>query len=114
MPEGVGTSASAFPQYPGRGPFASGDATAPRTPLRRLTVWNLGTALVCLLVALPLLAVFFLTFGDNQDIWSHLAATVLPDYLVTTGLLMLGVGIGTLLTGVSTAWLPCCWFSSTA
>jgi len=72
---------------------------------RRLGPWEIGTALVCLLVALPLLAVLALSFGDNQDIWSHLTATVLPDYLATTALLMLGVGSGTLLIGVAGAWL---------
>ncbi len=67
--------------------------------------WSIGTALISALVALPILAVLYLTIGDNQDIWSHLAATVLPHYLKTTSLLMLGVGAGTLVIGVSTAWL---------
>ncbi len=80
-------------------------AGASRVPVRWLNPWRIGTALVCTLVAMPLLTVLLLSFGDNQDIWSHLAATVLPDYLITTGLLMLGVGVGTLSIGVSTAWL---------
>ena len=72
---------------------------------RRWGFWGIGTALICALVAMPLVTVVLLTFGDNQDIWSHLAATVLPDYLATTGLLMLGVGMGTLVIGVSAAWV---------
>ncbi len=88
-----------------RAAFASAPSIAFGSALRRWGLWGAGTALVCLLVAMPLLTVVFLTFGDNRDIWSHLAATVLPDYILTTGLLMLGVGTGTLLMGVSTAWL---------
>lgn len=57
------------------------------------------------MVAMPILAVVTLAFGDNAGIWQHLASTVLPDYLVTTGLLMLLVALGTILIGVSTAWL---------
>ncbi len=95
----LSTIKSASESLAGSNPFALG----PR--LRRLGVWGVGTALACLLVAMPLLTVVLLGFGDNQDIWSHLAATVLPDYLVTTSLLMLGVGVGTLLIGVSTAWV---------
>lgn len=67
--------------------------------------WPVGTLIICALIAMPVLAVLTLTIGDNEDIWSHLAATVLPHYLKTTVLLMLGVGIGTLLIGVPTAWL---------
>ncbi len=95
----LSTIKSASESLAGSNPFALGFR------LRRLGVWGVGTALVCLLVAMPLLTVVVLSFGDNQDIWSHLAATVLPDYVLTTGLLMLGVGTGTLSIGVSTAWL---------
>jgi iron(III) transport system permease protein len=38
-------------------------------------------------------------------VWQHLAHTSLPDYVVNSLLLMLGVGVGTLLLGVSTAWV---------
>ena len=68
-------------------------------------IWTVGTFLICLMVALPVLTVLTLTVGNNEDIWSHLASTVLPHYLKTTVLLMLGVGVGTFLIGVSTAWL---------
>ena len=90
MPNGLGTTASVPPHKVERDAFAGGHTGAFSSALRRLGLWGAGTALVCLLVATPLLAVVFLSFGDNQDIWSHLAATVLPDYIVTTGLLMLG------------------------
>ncbi len=72
---------------------------------RNLGFWGLGTFIIGWLVASPLLSILYLTLGDNQNIWSHLVSTVLDDYIITTLLLMLGVGSGAFLLGVSTAWL---------
>jgi len=84
----------------------AGRRTAALRPTRgRWGIWGAGTLLACGLVATPLVSVVLLSLTDSRGIWSHLAATVLPDYLVTTGLLMLGVGSGTLAIGVATAWL---------
>ena len=105
MSNGIDTATSLPSARSEHEPFAGRLLAAVGCGVRGMSLWGTGTALVCLLVAMPLLAVVFLSFGDNRDIWSHLAATVLPDYVLTTGLLMLGVGIGTLLIGVSTAWL---------
>ena len=71
----------------------------------RSKVWVVGTALVCLLVSLPVASVALLAFGENREIWHHLASTVLGAYVSNTLLLMLGVGAGTLVIGVGTAWL---------
>ncbi|MDP7545704.1 MAG: iron ABC transporter permease [Alphaproteobacteria bacterium] len=57
------------------------------------------------LAALPIVAVVYLALTPSENIWPHLVSTVLPGYIATTLTLMLGVGIGTLLIGVSTAWL---------
>ncbi len=67
--------------------------------------WTVGTGLIALLVVLPLLAVGSLALSPADDIWSHLASTVLPLYVRTTLLLMLGVGVGTAAIGVVCAWL---------
>jgi iron(III) transport system permease protein len=72
---------------------------------RRLDVWTLGAMVVALLVVAPLLALVYLALAPTDDIWSHLASTVLPVYVRTTFILMLGVGIGTFVIGVGTAWL---------
>ena len=61
--------------------------------------------LVALLVCMPLIAVVWLAFFPSENIWPHLFSTVLPDYVLNTFLLMAGVCIGTLLIGVSTAWV---------
>ncbi len=48
------------------------------------------------------LAHLFAPFGE---VWDHLAATVLPRYVLNTLALMVGVGAGVLVIGVATAWL---------
>ena len=57
------------------------------------------------LICLPLLAVIWLALSPTENIWPHLLSTVLPDYISTTALLMLGVATGTTLIGVATAWM---------
>ncbi len=44
-------------------------------------------------------------FVPTGDVWRHLASTVLPSYIANSLWLMLGVGAGTLVIGVGTAWL---------
>ncbi|MEJ2464546.1 MAG: iron ABC transporter permease [Candidatus Thiodiazotropha sp.] len=44
-------------------------------------------------------------FEPATEVWRHLAETVLRDYVINSLLLMVGVAIGVLLLGVSTAWL---------
>ena len=67
--------------------------------------WTIGTVLIAAAVVMPIVAVLFLGLTPSDDIWSHLASTVLPLYISTTLQLMVGVGIGTLIVGVGTAWL---------
>jgi iron(III) transport system permease protein len=59
-----------------------------------------------LLIALPVLSVGANLFvGAAGDTWAHLAATVLPDYILNSLLLALTVGLGVAVVGVATAWL---------
>lgn len=60
---------------------------------------------IALLIATPVLFVLSSVFTDAQEIWTHLASTVLPNYIMNSLLLMLGVGSGVLAIGVGTAWL---------
>ena len=55
--------------------------------------------------AAPVLAVVGLALSPAGDIWAHLIDTVLGRYIANTILVMAGVGAGTLVTGVGTAWL---------
>ena len=67
--------------------------------------WTVGSLVIGVLAVAPIVAVIYMAFTPGDDIWAHLAATVLPGYIVTTLQLMLGVGAGTLLIGVAAAWL---------
>ena len=68
--------------------------------------------LITLMIAGPIIAILWLASFPSDDIWKHLIETVLFRYTYTTCFLMIGVGIGTLLIGVSSAWLvTCCEFS---
>ncbi len=76
--------------------------------LRRLVhldLWTLGVVLVAGACALPLITVVAYVVQPAGDVWQHLAATVLPRYVTHSLLLALGVGAGTLVIGVTTAWL---------
>lgn len=87
------------------------------TLARRLTALNrtgdglgraIALALVCsALVALPVLGVFasFWDPGESAGTLRHLAATVIPNAIVETSLLGIGVIIGVVGIGAVTAWL---------
>ncbi|MBT6406710.1 MAG: iron ABC transporter permease, partial [Rhodospirillaceae bacterium] len=70
-----------------------------------INVWSIGTVLIAAAVVVPVVAVIFIGLTPSDDIWTHLASTVLPLYISTTLQLMIGVGVGTLIIGVGTAWL---------
>ncbi|HYC02951.1 MAG TPA: iron ABC transporter permease [Azospirillaceae bacterium] len=82
---------------------------APRARPARLRLlpdaWTASTVLIALLVALPVLIVASRLLVPTHGVWDHLAATVLPRYLANTVMLVLGVGLGVLVTGAGTAWL---------
>ena len=67
--------------------------------------WSITALVVAVLVSIPVIVVASSVFVDAGDIWSHLAATVLPRYVINSLLLLVGVGCGTLIIGVGTAWL---------
>lgn len=67
--------------------------------------WTLGVSAVALLISVPVLVIAAYVFLGSGDVWAHLAATVLPDYLINSLLLAFGVGVGTLVLGAGTAWL---------
>ena len=70
-----------------------------------VNVWTIGTMLIAAAVVMPIVVVILLGLTPSDDIWAHLASTVLPLYISTTLQLMIGVGSATLIIGVGTAWL---------
>lgn len=71
----------------------------------RPDLWTAGVILVAAAVALPIVTVAAFAFAPSAEVWSHLAATVLAEYVSNSLVLVLGVGAGTLVIGVATAWL---------
>lgn len=67
--------------------------------------YPLSILLLAILLATPVAVVLAHVFVASGDVWQHLSNTVLPTYISNSLLLMLGVAVGTLLFGVSTAWL---------
>jgi iron(III) transport system permease protein len=70
----------------------------------RLSRWSLAAVLIAALTALPVTVVVSRVFIPSNGVWSHLAETVLTEYLLNTLELTLLVGGGTLVIGVATAW----------
>ncbi len=73
--------------------------------MSRPSLWIFTTVPIALLLSLPLLTVVAFLLEPSAEVWSHLADTVLKSYIANSLWLMLGVAVGTLLMGVSSAWL---------
>jgi len=67
---------------------------------------RLAAAAAGALIAAPILTVCAaVLLPGGGDTWRHLASTVLLEYVASTAWLCLGVGLGTAIVGVGTAWL---------
>jgi iron(III) transport system permease protein len=86
------------------GPFEPGGAGR-LSAWRSLDLWSVGTIVITLLVAAPIIAVIVLATSSTGEIWAHLASTVLGHYAFNTFFLALGTGLGAGIIGVATAWL---------
>lgn len=76
-----------------------------KTNLNLPNGWTTTGWVVAILVMLPILAVIWLAFNPVENIWPHLISTVLPVYISSTLLLLIGVAVLSAIIGVSTAWL---------
>jgi len=72
---------------------------------RQLNKWHYASGALALLVAVPLLVVFSGWLQPSTEVWSHLAETLLSQLFINTIKLVIGVGLGVMLLGVSLAWL---------
>lgn len=79
--------------------------TTRKQSLSGSSIWNIATIGIALLVAIPIFTVISNIFVSSGDVWSHLASTVLPNYVMNSFWLMIGVGTGVFLIGVGSAWL---------
>ena len=70
-----------------------------------LSRWHVALILLSLAVILPIASVIWLALNPSDNLWPHLIDTVLPNYVTTTLVLLLGVVALSTIIGVSTAWL---------
>ncbi len=71
-----------------------------------LRPWTLAALAIGAVLALPIASVALNLFaGGTGETWAHLWATVLPEILLNTLGLCLGVGVGVMVCGVGPAWL---------
>ena len=68
-------------------------------------LWHPSIVLVALIFSIPVLTIASFIFDASGENWQHLKDTVLAEYLMNSAILVLGVSLGTLSMGVSTAWL---------
>lgn len=73
--------------------------------LIKISLWEPVVIGISLLLAVPVFVIVGNLFIPAGEVWQHLYSTVLSDYITNSLLLMLGVAIGTLLLGVTAAWL---------
>ncbi|MAO92957.1 MULTISPECIES: ABC transporter permease [unclassified Hwanghaeella] len=85
------------------------DATGPVTrslmQKDRSWIWTTGAVGAALIVIIPLASIVWLALFPKDEGWFDIVRTSLPTYISNTLILMVGVGIGTITGGVSTAWL---------
>ncbi|WP_139974035.1 iron ABC transporter permease [Ochrobactrum sp. CGA5] len=74
-------------------------------PTRAGRSWLWFSALVAILVLLPVLALAIEAMRGSAGLWEHLLTTNLPMAFLETVILLTGVGIIAAVIGTSTAWL---------
>jgi iron(III) transport system permease protein len=67
--------------------------------------WRWGVSFSSLLLAIPVVLIFFSFAYPQAELWRHLADTVLGDYLSNSLILAFGVGFFSLIIGTLLAWL---------
>lgn len=83
---------------------ACGAASPARSSQSAFSPWPWATWLIAALTALPVAVVVSRVFIPTNGVWSHLASTVLSEYVLNTLWLTLLVGSGVLVIGVAAAW----------
>ncbi|MGL4828184.1 MAG: iron ABC transporter permease, partial [Vibrio sp.] len=67
--------------------------------------WKTSSLVLTTLLVLPILAIFYTAFGNSDEVFAHLLATVMPTYIFNTLVLTVSVLLLALLFGVPSAWL---------
>ena len=67
--------------------------------------WTGGAILILLMVLTPIFTILIKLFDKPGEHWEHIVSNLLPTYFSNSIILLLGVGLGTFIIGVSMAWL---------
>src|SRR5262245_2360661 len=78
---------------------------APAREIARTWPASLLATLLCLPALVPLLVIVTAIISPEVDVWAHLARYVLPDVIVNTIVLVVGVGVIGGVLGTTLAWL---------
>ncbi|MFZ5875097.1 MAG: ABC transporter permease [Nitrospirota bacterium] len=81
------------------------DSITPIVGKRPFDIWRLGAFAIAAIVVFPLVVVLSSVFAPADEVWRHLASTVLGDLLRNTFWLVVGVAAVTGVLGVGLAWL---------
>ncbi|MFL0797429.1 MAG: iron ABC transporter permease [Cellvibrionaceae bacterium] len=73
--------------------------------VQALSLWQMAIIAIAVIFSVPTLTIVSFVLLPTTDTWQHLTETVLSEYLLNSAGLVLGVAIGTLSIGVTTAWL---------
>jgi iron(III) transport system permease protein len=92
-------------QMPAIRPAPNPWGSLPRRFAAAFTGWRVAAFLVSLITLIPLAVVLSSLLTPQTEIWAHMREYVLPDLLINTFWLALGVACGTGFLGVSLAWL---------
>lgn len=65
----------------------------------------LPAILIAALLAVPVVTIGIYALLPSNEVWAHLKATVLNDYLINSAILVFFISIITLIIGVGSAWL---------
>ncbi|CAH0992865.1 hypothetical protein SIN8267_03002 [Sinobacterium norvegicum] len=79
-------------------------ALVARSGNTRRMLWRLIPLLAGFLVLMPVAVIAFSWSDIQGDVWRHLYQTQLIDLLINTAILLVGVGVGVTVLGVSLAW----------
>ncbi len=84
---------------------AISDAVIYKTNSFVFSKWNSALVVLSLLFSIPLVIVLGSLFFPETEAWSHLADTVLTDYIFNSLMLLIGVAFFSVILGVIPAWL---------
>lgn len=85
--------------------FATGKAAKTQSTKWLIDGWLIGSLVIAALILTPLVAIAWMAFFPTENIWPHLLATVLPDYIMNSLALMAMTGAGAACLGAGGAWL---------